>query len=238
MRALIVMGSILLVLAGCASDGSSRAAQGAGAGAAIGAGLGLLIGALGGKPEQGLLVGAALGAGQGAYEGWRQDQEDDRTTQITNAIRESAGRTTNTDPDTRAREELTRFLGSWTIDGWIDEGTGDRSNVTGRANGHVEMNYFVELAYIDLSVEGYEGTQIWGSSTFGYDDREGYAISTRFNTLPEPIRVNGTFAVSSRSFSFTNQEGRVVISFDHPDRFRVQTSVGGKVVESYEFTRT
>ena len=238
MRALTSISSILLVLAGCASDGSSRAAQGAGAGAAIGAGLGLLIGALGGKPEKGLLVGAALGAGQGAYEGWRQDQEDERTAQITSAIRESASRSTNGDPDTRAREELTRFLGSWTIEGWIDTGSGARSNVTGRANGHVEMNYFVELAYLDLSVEAYEAEQLWGSSTFGYDDRQGYAISTRFNTLPEPIRLNGTFTASSRSFSFTNQEGRVVISFDNPDRFQVETSVGGQVVESFEFTRT
>jgi len=228
----------LLILAGCTTDGGSRAAQGAGAGAAIGAGLGLLIGALGGKPERGLLVGAAMGASRGAYEGWRQDQEDARTAQITSAIRASSDRSSDSAPDTRAREELTRLLGSWTVEGWLDPGAGNHLTVTGTARGHVEMNYFVELAYIDLAVEGYEGEQIWGSSTFGYDERDGYAMSTRFNTLPEPIRLNGSFSGTTRTFDFEDREGRVSIRFENPDRFHVETTVGGKLVESYRFTRT
>lgn len=234
--ALLLCG--LLVFTGYASDGDSKAAQGAGTGAALGAGLGLLIGALGGKPEEGLLVGAALGAGQGAYEGWRQDQDDARTAQITTAIRESAGDSRPADAEARTREELTRFLGTWDVEGWIEPAFEKRLAVSGRANGHVEMNYFVELGYIDLSVEGHAGPQIWGSSTFGYDLSSGFAISTRFNTLPEPIRLTGTFDAPSRTFTFEHADGVVAIRFDTPDRFYLETTTGSRTVESFSFTRT
>lgn len=238
MKNFVAICFVALVVSGCASEGSSKAAQGAAAGAAFGAGIGLLMGALAGKPERGLLAGAALGASRGAYEGWRQDQEDERAAQITAAIRESAASSQPATPDARAREELTRFLGSWTLQGWVDLGSGSRSVVNGRANGHVEMNYFVELAYIDLTVEGYDDAQVWGSTTFGYDEPQGYGMSTRFNTLPEPIRLSGVFDQPTRTFTYTDEEGTVRIRFENPDRFRVETTIAGNVVESYQFTRT
>ena len=231
----------LILAAGCASD--TRTGEGARSGAAIGAGIGLLMGLLSDNPDAalaGLAVGAAVGAGHGAYEGWRQEQDDARTHQVTQAIRESsaAPQQSNVDETTRAREQLTRFLGIWQMEGWMQAPGGQRVNVTAQMNGDIEMTYFVELAYIDLTVTGID-TQIWGSSMLGYDPGAGYSINTRLNTLPEPLRTeNGRFDQSSRSFTFTGADYRVVIRFETPDRFSLETTSNGQTVESYRFTRT
>ena len=100
------------------------------------------------------------------------------------------------------------------------------------------MNYFVELAYIDLKAEGFE-QQIWGTSTLGYDANDGYSISTRFNTLPEAVVAeNGRFDADNRKFVFSGSDYSVTIQFENPDRFKVETRVGTQVVESYQFTRS
>ncbi len=164
---------LISMLVSCASDGSSKAGKGAATGAVIGAGIGLLMGALTGDSRIAVAataVGAGVGAGQGAYEGWKQDQDDQRTRQITEAIRESkrsGGQQPSSDANTRAREELTRFLGIWTMEGWVQEPGAERLNVQARVNGDIEMNHFVELAYIDLKVTGRD-QQIWGTSMLGY----------------------------------------------------------------------
>ena len=66
----------------------------------------------------------------------------------------------------------------------------ERLNVQARVNADIQMSYFVELAYIDLEVTGVD-KQVWGTSTIGYDKDDGYNISTRLNTLPEPMRATG-----------------------------------------------
>lgn len=239
----IAFASLILIIT--FSCGSTRAGQGARSGAAIGAGVGLLIGALRGDADAaltGLAVGAAVGAGQGAYEGWRQDQDDERTRQITDAIRESNQTTTsNADPSLRKREELTRFLGVWTLEGWAQEVGEQRYEVKGKVNGNVQMNYFVELAYVDLNVTGFD-SQIWGTSLLGYDQEQGYSIVTRLSTLPEPVHMAGQFNPSSRTFTFEDVEARVLIKFENPDRFTVETTIkisgSDQVVESYRFTRS
>jgi len=246
--AFVVTAILISMLGGCASDGSSRVGKTAAGGAAIGAGIGLLMGALTGDAEVAVAataVGAGVGAGQGAYEGWKQDQDDQRTRQITEAIRESkqsGGQASGGNAETRAREELTRFIGVWAMEGWVQAPGEDRHNVQARVNGDVEMNHFIELAYIDLKVTGVD-SQIWRTSTLGYDKDDGYNISTRLNTLPEPLRSNGgTFDRSSRSFNFQGPDYRLNISFNNPDRFTVETfaTSGGneQQVESYTFTRT
>ena len=103
------------------------------------------------------------------------------------------------------------------------------------------MNFFVEISYIDLQISGSD-EQVWGSSTFGYDPAEGYNISTRFNTVPEPFRVTGgSFDQGDRTFTFEDPDGRVVITFLNPDRFTSDTfaMVGAQEmqIESYTFTR-
>ena len=218
-------------------------------GAVIGAGVGLLMGALTGDSRVaavGAAVGAGVGAGQGAYEGWKQDQDDERTRQITEAIRDAKQsgdpKKQIADTEIRAREELTRFLGIWTMEGWIQEPGQERLSVRARVNADIQMNYFVELAYIDLRVTGVD-SQVWGTSTIGYDKDDGYNISTRFNTLPEPLRATGgTWDQSSRTFRFKGSDYRLAILFNTPDRFIVETYVptGGseQQVESYTFTRT
>lgn len=234
-------GAVLLAVmlaAGCASNpGDSRARQGAKSGAAVGAGIGLLLGVLSGDSKvaaRAVAVGAASGALHGGYEGWRQDQDDARTRQLTQAIRESGGQQASLDAETRQREELTRFLGVWSLSGWAVE-HGQRINVTAQVNGNVTMSYFVELAYIDLQAEGFEG-QVWGTSTLGYNQASGYEMSTRFNTLPDAVEVSGgTFG--NRTFTFADAEGTTVIRFETPDRFTVTTTVSSEVVESYVFTR-
>jgi len=230
---------------GCTGNGS-RIEGSTGAGAAIGAGIGLLLGAARGEPAAGLAIGAAVGGAQGAYEGWKQEQDDERTRQITDAIRESGQSTTvqkdNQDSAAQARQELTRFLGVWSMEGWMLEPGGDRQQVSARVNGNIEMNYFVELAYIDLKVTGLE-TQLWGTSTLGYVEDGGYTITTRFNTLPEPVRASGgTFDRSESSFNFKGPDFNVTIKFIDINHFAAETNVitGGdqQTVESYRFTRS
>ncbi len=245
-RSYLATALVISILAGCA--GNSKMGSGAKTGAVIGAGIGLLMGAVTGKSEAaavGMAVGAGVGAGEGAYEGWKQDQDDQRTKQITDAIRESkqgVGQQPSGNAETRAREELTRFLGVWAMEGWIQEADEKRSNVQARVNADIQMSYFVELAYIDLKVTGVD-KQIWGTSTIGYDKNNGYNIITRFNTIPEPLRsAGGTFDHNSRSFTFKGPDYRLIFRFQSPDRFTAETFVttGGeeRKVESYTFTRT
>ena len=122
--------------------------------------------------------------------------------------------------------------------GWFQEPGAERVNVRSQVNGDVQMNYFVELSYIDFKAEGFE-QQIWGTSTLGYDSNDGYSISTRFNTLAEAvIAENGTFDTRNRRFVFSGSDYSVTIQFETPDRFTVETRSGGQVVESYQFTRS
>jgi len=245
-RTLIATALVILVLVGCA--GNTRMSSGAKTGAVVGAGIGLLMGVLSGDANKAVAltaVGAGVGAGQGAYEGWRQEQDDQRTKQITEAIREakqSGGQQPSGDAETQAREELTRFLGVWAMEGWVQESGQERLTVQARVNADIQMSYFVELAYIDLEVTGVD-KQVWGTSTIGYDKDDGYNISTRLNTLPEPMRATGgTFDQNSRSFTFSGPDYRLIFRFQSPDRFTVETfaTSGGseQQVESYTFTRT
>ena len=129
-------------------------------------------------------------------------------------------------------------MGVWQMAGWFREPGAEPVNVSSQVNGNVHMNYFVELAYIDLRAEGFE-QQIWGTSTLGYDANDGYSISTRFNTLAEAvITENGTFDTRNRRFVFSGSDYSVTIQFETPDLFTVETRSGNQVVESYQFTRT
>ena len=228
------------VLGGCAgSPDDSRAGQGA----AVGAGIGLLVGVLSGDSEVAARA-VAVGAAAGAYEGWRQDQHDERTRQITQTIHESnaSSQQTGLDAEARQRENLTRFLGVWQMSGWLQEPGGGRVNVSAQVNGNIHMTYFVEMAYIDFNADGLD-QQIWGTTTFGYDADTGFEFSTRFNTLPDALEASGgTFDSASRSFIFADSSYRTTIRFETPDRFTVTTTalVNGReqTVESYQFTRS
>jgi len=243
--AFLMVLSLTLVAACASNPGDSRAKTGAKTGAAVGAGIGLLLGVLSGDSRvaaRAVAVGAVAGAARGGYEGWRQDQDDERTRQITEAIRSSNRQQAGMDEEGRQREELTRLLGVWNMSGWFQAAGEPRVNVTAQVNANVQMNYFVEMAYIDLKAEGFDG-QVWGTSTLGYDSKTGYSISTRFNTLDEAINAShGTFIAGTRSFVFADSSYNTTIAFQTPDRFVVTTteygSGGGEVVESYVFTRS
>ena len=244
-RALATAIICLSVICGCASSpDDSRAKQGAKSGAAWGAGIGLLLGVLADDPARGLAIGAAAGAAEGGYQGWRQDQDDERTRQITQAIHESnaSAQQSNTSAADQAREELTRFLGVWQMEGWAQEPGASRVNISAQVNGTIQMTYFLELAYVDFKAEGMN-EQIWGTSMLGYDPDAGYSITTRFNTLSESLMAeNGTFDGRSRSFTFSGIDYSVIIRFENPNRFTVKTTsrINGRdsEVESYRFTRT
>ena len=234
----------LVLLMGCAGGpNDSKTKKGAMTGAAVGAGVGLLVGALTGDTEivvAAAAVGAASGALHGGYEGWRQDQEDERTRELAAAIRASGGAAqpaANLDAEARQREELTRFLGVWRMSGWVQEPVEARRQVTAQVNGDPHMNYFVQMAYVDLRVEGFEG-QIWGTSTLGYDADSGFSVST----LADNLEISGgTFDRAGRSFVFTSAAGATAIRFETPDRFTVSTTVrvngSEQTLESYRFTR-
>lgn len=244
-RTLAAFFVFLALISGCTSNPSdSRAKQGAQSGAAWGAGIGLLLGVLADDPARGLAIGAAAGAVEGGYQGWLQDQDDERTRQITQAIRESnaSAQQSNASAVDRAREELTRFLGVWKMEGWAQEPGESRVNISAQVNGTVQMTYFLELAYIDFKAEGVN-EQIWGTSMLGYDPDAGYGITTRFNSLSEPLMAeNGTFDGRNRSFTFSGSDYSVIIRFENPDRFTVKTTarINGRdsEVESYSFTRS
>lgn len=242
-KSAVLAGLAAVVLAaGCASSpDDSGARQGARSGAAIGAGIGLLLGVLSGDPEKavaGVAVGAGVGASHGAYEGWRQDQDDERTRQIVQAINQSKAQQADVDAETRQREELTRLLGVWQMTGWVINGEGRRINVSAQVNSNVQMGYFVEMAWIDLKADGLNG-DVWGTTTLGYTGAEGYEMSTRFNTLPDSLDLSGGFFdAGSRSFTWSDAEATTTIRFETPDRFTVETRANGETVESYQFTRT
>ena len=233
-----VLAALLATACACGPD-ESRARQGAKSGAAIGAGIGLLLGVLSGDSEvaaRAVAVGAASGAVHGGYEGWRQDQDDERTRQITQAIKDT--QRSNLDDDARQREELTRFLGVWQMTGWLQEPGQNRIGVSAQVNGNVHMSYFVELAWIDLQAEGFDGT-VWGTTTLGYDADSGYEMNTRFNTVPDSLEVSGgSFSSGNRTFTFADAEAVTTIRFETPDRFHVRTEASGTTVESYTFTRS
>lgn len=231
----------LFLVAGCASGPEyENTRKGAATGAAIGAGMGLLVGALTGDSEMAAtatVMGAAAGAANLGYEGFLQDQENNRTREIADAIRQSGQSQPSADPDARAREELTRFLGAWSVTGWVlDEG--ERRNVTSQVNGNVQMGYFVEMAWINLNIQGID-QQIWGTSTLGFDGRTGYSISSRFNTTPDSIDAdNGRWDGAQRAFIFESGGANTTVRFSSPDRFTVTTTLSGSTIESYTFTRT
>jgi len=231
----------LALTTGCASGpGESRASEGAKTGAAIGLGLGLLVGVLSGdadKAARAIAVGTASGAISGGYEGWRQDQEDERTRQITQAIREGSAARDDLDSDMRQREELTRFLGSWDVQGWVvDDGV--QRSVHAKVYGDVQMMQFVELAWVDLQIEGFDG-QVWGTTILGYSGGNGYSISTRFNTSPDAYGFSGgTFDAPQRTFDFSDDQGVTSIRFSTPDRFTVTSTSGSETLETYTFTRS
>jgi len=238
---LVTLACVLGLAAGCASSpDDSNTKKGAATGAAVGAGIGLLFGVLSGDSEMAVAataMGAAAGAIDGGYEGYRQDQENNRTQALADAIRHSGQTQAPADPDARAREELTRFLGAWNVTGWVQD-DGQRRNVNAQVNGTVQMTYFVELAWVDLQVEGIDA-RLWGTSTLGYDGRNGYGMSTRFNTLPDSLDADyGRWDAAQRAFIFDDNIGNTTLSFSTPDRFSVTTRSGGKTVESYTFTRS
>jgi len=240
-RALVWTLALAVLTSSCASGpGDSRARQGASTGAAIGIGLGLLAGILSGDPDKAaraVVVGAASGAVSGGYEGWRQDQEDERARQITQAIRESSVQASGLDAEARQREELTRFLGTWEVQGWVDD-AGTRRTVNATAYGDVQMMQFVELAWIDLAIEGVNG-QVWGTTMLGYSSSNGYSLSTRLNIVPDSFGAQGgTFEAAQRAFTFSDPQGVTTIRFENPDRFTLVTVAGGKTLETYTFTRT
>ena len=98
---------VIVILIAVSTPGiaaKTKAGQGAKTGAAIGAGVGLLFGALTGDAGVAVAaaaVGAGAGAAEGAIEGWRQDQEDQRTRQITDAI----GQSNKSNPATQCRRQ-------------------------------------------------------------------------------------------------------------------------------------
>ena len=231
----------LVLATGCADGPEAR--KGAARGAAVGAGMGLLVGVLTGDGEiaaTAAVMGAAAGATEWGYDGFRQDQENRRSAELADAIRasgqnQSAPSQSAADPDVRAREELTRFLGVWRATGWVlDEG--QRRNVSAQVNGSVQMGYFVEMAWLDLKVEG-SNLQIWGTSTLGYDGRNGYSMSSRFNTTPDSIDADfGRWDPAQRAFIFDDGTTKTLINFMSPDRFSVTTTSGSTTIESLTFT--
>jgi len=241
-KMLIVCLAAIFIVAGCASSpGDSRAREGARTGAAVGAGIGLLMGVLSGDSDvaaRAIATGAAYGAAGGAYEGWRQDQDDERTRQLTQAIRAGGAQPAGQDEASRRREELTRFLGVWQMSGWLQEPGRGRTHVSAQVNSNVLMGQFIEMAWIDLKADGFDG-QVWGTSTLGYTSDEGYEMSTRFNTLTDSLELSGGFFdAGSRSFTWSDAEATTTIRFETPDRFTVETRANGETVESYRFTRT
>jgi len=234
-------------LHGCASSPQSDAgmSQGAGAGAIAG----LLIGAIRGRPLEGLAVGAAVGGASGYYDGWREENEDRRAAELADAVRSAnqQPQQPQRSPDEQKREELTRFLGMWSMEGWAADEDGTHLQVRSQLRGRVEMANFVEVDFLDLQIQGFEG-QVWGSATFGYDATSGYTMTTRFNTAPTPFRFSGSFDSGSGTMSLQEYDyeggaqmkevpARMFIQFQGPDRFTIETRIQGQLVESYTAVR-
>ena len=82
------------------------------------------------------------------------------------------------------------------------------------------------------------GMRETGTTTMGYDGRNGYNLSTRFNTLPDALSADyGRWDAAQRAFIFDDGVSKTTFLFMTPDRFSVTTTSGGSTVESYTFTR-
>lgn len=79
---------------------------------------------------------------------------------------------------------------------------------------------------------------VWGKALLGYDSDVGYTYSSRISTLPKAFNATGQFDAANRTFTFTSQGDRMVVRFETPDRFTLETFDGSRMIESYRFTRS
>jgi hypothetical protein len=229
-----------LPFTGCASSPQQQA--GMETGATAGALTGLFVGALRGRPLEGLATGAVVGGAAGYYDGWREENEDARARELASAIRESKAEqpaAPQQSPEAASRGELTRFLGMWALEGWALDDDGTRVSLNATVRGRAEMEYFVEMDFMDVQLNG-SPVQLWGSSTIGYDTSQGYSISTRFNTLPTPLRARGDFDAASATFTLRDEgpeRAVIFVQFQGPDRMTIETRISGQAVEAYTLVR-
>lgn len=99
------------------------------------------------------------------------------------------------------------------------------------------MSNFVELSFMDIKVSG-KDMSVWGEALLGYDSDVGYTYTSRISTLPKAFNATGQFDAANRTFTFTSQGDRMVVRFESPDRFTLETFDGSRVIESYRFTRS
>lgn len=90
-KQIIIFGTALALLAGCATGDNKNAINSAGIGAGIGAVAGAVIGHQTGKRNEGALIGAAIGAGIGGAAGHRMDKQQKELEKIAETKRTEQG---------------------------------------------------------------------------------------------------------------------------------------------------
>ncbi|WP_169903018.1 glycine zipper family protein [Paraferrimonas sedimenticola] len=242
LKPLTVISCALVFVIGCESN--SRTAQGAATGAVTGAVAGLILGALSGRPERGLVAGATIGAVKGGVVGFEQEQEDKRTQQLATAINQSnnQGEQAATNPASQqAVEQMDRFIGQWSLNGWVVDEQGKKLKVTGELTGSSSVANTIQLSYPSIKVESYQ-EPLSGQSMMGYSTDQGYSVVTSFTGQEQMRTDGGRFDAGNRQFVFEDGEFRVLVTFESPDVMLWQTYQGKAgasevELESYRMTK-
>lgn len=90
-KQIVIFGTAMSLLAGCATGENKNAVNSAGIGAGIGALAGAVIGHQTGKRNEGALIGAAIGAGIGGAAGHRLDKQQKELERIAETKRTEQG---------------------------------------------------------------------------------------------------------------------------------------------------
>ncbi|NKF50324.1 glycine zipper family protein [Shewanella sp. WXL01] len=233
-------------LSGCAStEGqTSKQTQGAQTGALIGAGLGLLIGAARGEPGAGLAVGAGVGAISGGHEGWKQDEEDNRTDKVVAAINSQKDTTTqNTDAE-HANRALMRLVGQWQLSGWVQDEASNTLALDGELSGNISVADSIELRFKQLSLgaDSLSGNILIGNSAqngadilVNVDDNQQRLSGGKWDNETKTL----TFEKVASDQSDERTAFKLIMDLSNPNKIAITSYVNNDtVVEQYQLTRS
>lgn len=188
--------------------------SGAKKGAILGGATGLALGALTGDASlaaKGAAAGAVTGAASGAWYDYDQQNQDDRTEMLADAIssNDSGGNSGGGSTGAAAqptvgdvgRQQFENFRGDWKIDVWVLDGEGDKVLANGRAKGIAAGDNGVRILYNDIRVEGVDRS-LDGVFLLKYDPGQGFFLENSFTASDDTLYFVGEYVVDKNKYDF------------------------------------